>query len=320
MPVAHKPFILAPAGNLTSLKAAIDAGCDEIYFGVKGFNMRQNAGNFSVSDFSKIKKMCSQKHVRAFLALNITIYEHELRKAETIIQKAKESAMNAIICWDMAVAGLCEKHKMPFHLSTQASISNYAALSEAKRHYPHLQRVVLARECSLEDVRQIIKKIHHNNLNVEVETFVHGAMCVSVSGRCFMSHHLFGKSANRGECLQPCRREYEVLLLDPEEQNGLVLGKDFVMSPKDLCCLPFIEKLVDAGISSFKIEGRNRSPEYVATVVAAYRDVIDFYWKHQEDIRKKGALSKEYDTLKEKKMKSLEKVYNRGFSSAFYLG
>jgi len=187
---------------------------------------------------------------------------------------------------------------MPFAVSTQASVSN----SSSAKLYKELgaERVVLARECSLEDIKKIISEI-----DIEVEAFIHGAMCIAVSGRCFMSHELFDKSANRGECIQPCRREYEIK--DTQTGNEMILGEDYVMSPKDLCTIEFIDELIEAGIDSLKIEGRKRSPEYVAVVVSTYRKAIDLYFE--------GKLT---DQMKKEFLENLSKVYNRGFSSGFY--
>jgi putative protease len=193
-----------------------------------------------------------------------------------------------------------KKLKLNIHLSTQASVSN----SKSANFYKKLgvSRIILARECTLRQIKEISK-----NSKIEIETFVHGAMCVSISGRCFLSQEIFGKSANRGECIQPCRREYTIT--DAEEKHKLKLGKDYVMSPKDLCALPFIEKLVKSGVKAFKIEGRNRSPEYVKAVTSSYRNAIDDYYNKKLTKEKiKSYISK------------LKKVYNRGFSSGFYLG
>ena len=198
---------------------------------------------------------------------------------------------------------------MKVHVSTQASLSNYSAVKSLKNNYPNVERVVLARECTLEHIKKIALQIRKDALDVEIEVFIHGAMCVSESGRCNMSQELFGKSANRGECLQPCRRNYEVYLKDPEECHGLILGKDYVMSPKDLCALPIIDKIIESGVVALKIEGRNRNPEYVHTVVSVYRKVIDEYAKGNDIV-----------ILKKDLMNELEKVYNRGFSTGFYLG
>src|SRR5690606_1328314 len=187
---------------------------------------------------------------------------------------------------------------MPFCISTQGSISNSLSVSVYKSLGAH--RIVLARECSLDDIKKIRSKT-----DLEIEVFVHGAMCIAVSGRCFMSHHLLGKSANRGECIQPCRREYEVK--DNVTGQSMVLGEDYVLSPKDLCTIEFIDQLIEAGIDSFKIEGRKRSPEYVARAVSVYRRGIDLYFEGKLNI-----------AIKTELLNELAEVYNRGFSSGFY--
>jgi U32 family peptidase len=298
-----KPKLLAPAGDFTSLKAVIDAGCDEVYFGIKDLNMRAGAKNFSLPEIKKAVRICHLNNVQAHLAINTIIYEKELKKTEKIIAYAKKAGIDAVICWDMAIIRLCMKYNIEVHLSTQASVSNYEALKFYKKNIPQLKRVILARECSLEDIKKIIGRIKKDRLGVEIEVFIHGAMCVSVSGRCFLSQDVFGKSANRGECLQPCRRQY--IISDAEENHGFVLGEDYILSPKDLCVMPFIDKLIKAGIHAFKIEGRNRSPEYAGTVVSCYRQAID---------------SKDLDSIKSKLVQEMKKVYNRGFSSGFFLG
>lgn len=290
---SNKYELLAPAGSFASLYAAINAGANAVYFGLKaGMNMRASAKNFSISDLSEIKKACAAKGVKAYLTLNTIVYDSEMKKIEKIIKEAKKY-VDAIICWDLGVINLCRKHKVRFHVSTQASIAN----SEAAKFYKKLgaERIILARELNLTQVKKIAKIM-------PVEVFVHGAMCVSVSGRCFTSQFLFGKSANRGECLQPCRRAYVV---KDEDGNELKLENNTVMSAKDLCSLGFIEELKRAGIKAFKIEGRNREPEYVSTVTRVYRKALD---------KKLNA-----DEIKEG-LKELNKVYTKGFSSGFYLG
>ena len=316
----HTPLILAPVGDFIALQAALDNGADEIYFGISGLNMRAGAKNFKLSDLSKIVKQCHNRNVKALLALNTIIYTRELSLVKKIVREAKIAGVDAIIAWDGAVINECIQQKIPMHLSTQNSISNYASLVHAKKTIPVLTRVVLARECSLADIKKIIKHIHKNKLDIEIEVFIHGAMCVSVSGRCFMSHELFGKSANRGECLQPCRRAYDVTLIDPEEGHTLELGRDYVMSPKDLCTIEFIDQLIDAGIDVFKIEGRNRNPEYVAGVVSQYRKVIDYYVMHHAAIKRDTHARQTFTAIKQSALKELEKVYHRGFSTGFYLG
>ena len=282
--------LLAPAGDFTCLHAAIDAGADAVYFGIKGFNMREGAKNFDISDLDEINEICGNK-VKKYLTLNTIMYDSEIKDIENIISKVK-GKVDAIICWDLGIIELCKKHEIPFHISTQASISN----SNAASFYKNLgaERVVLARELSLEQIKEISKI-------TGVECFIHGAMCVSISGRCFTSQFLCNKSANRGRCLQFCRRSYKII---DEEGHELKLQNNRVMSAKDLCALPFIEKLKKAGIVSFKIEGRNRSAEYVKTVVSVYRKALD------------STLS---DKEIEEGLNELKKVYNRGFSSGFYL-
>ncbi len=303
----QKPELMAPAGNRTMLHAAINAGADAIYFGVDKLNMRAAAKNFSVEELPEIVNICRSKNVKSYLTLNTIVFEEELAEAEEVILKAKKAGVDRIICWDLAVAELCHKNNFPFCISTQGSVSNSLAASVYKKL--GAKRIVLARECSLDEIKKI-----RANTDLEIEAFIHGAMCIAVSGRCFMSHHLFDKSANRGECIQPCRREYEVYDLPAGRQGStidksLLVGDDYVLSPKDLCTIEFIDQLIEAGIDSFKIEGRKRSPEYVAKTVSVYRRAIDLYFM--------SMLSKE---KKKEFLAELETVYNRGFSPGFYFG
>jgi len=287
----NKYELLAPAGDFSMLSAAINAGADAVYFGLKEFSMRQNAGNFTIKDLDEIEKICKAKKIKRYLTLNTIIYNNELKKIGEIIKKVKNK-VDAIICWDMAVIELCRKYKIPFFISTQASIANV----EAAKFYKKLgaKRIILARELNLKQIKEISKII-------DVECFIHGAMCVAISGRCFTSQFLFNKSANRGECLHPCRRSYVVR---DDEGNELKLDNSCIMSAKDLCTLPFIEKMKKAGIKAFKIEGRNRDARYVDVVVKVYRKALD------------KKLTKEEI---QEGIKQLEKVYNKGFSSGFYL-
>lgn len=295
-----KPELMAPAGDWTMLRTAIKSGADAVYFGVDKLNMRAKAKNFAVDELPDISKFCRSKKVKTYLTLNAIVFEDELSEAEQIIKAAKKAKIDRVICSDLAVAELCNKNKMPFCISTQSSISNSLSASVYKKF--GAVRIVLARECSLDEIKKIRK-----NTDLEIEAFIHGAMCIAVSGRCFMSHHLFRQSANRGECVQPCRREYEVY--DTATNKSLLIGDDYVLSPKDLCTIEFIDQLIEAGIDSFKIEGRKRSPEYVATTVLVYRKAIDLYFKKKLTSEKK----KEF-------LKELETVYNRGFSTGFYFG
>ena len=302
-----KPELMAPAGDWTMLRTAVRSGADAVYFGVDKLNMRAKAKNFSIEELTEISKFCKTKKVKTYLTLNTIVFEDELIEAEKIIKAAKKAKIDRIICSDLAVAELCNKNKIPFCISTQSSISNSLATSVYKKL--GAVRIVLARECSLEEIKKIRK-----NTDLEIEAFIHGAMCIAVSGRCFMSHHLFGQSANRGECVQPCRREYEVYDLPAGRQGtaaqkSLLIGDDYVLSPKDLCTIEFIDQLIEAGIDSFKIEGRKRAPEYVAKTVSVYRKAIDLYHKKKLTSEKK----KEF-------LGELETVYNRGFSTGFYFG
>jgi len=285
--------LLAPAGSFPSLSAALNAGADAVYFGIKeeGMNMRANAKNFSISDLPKISEICLPFGAKKYLALNTIIYDNEIKKAEKILDSAKKY-IDAVICWDFAIIQLCRKKNIPFHISTQASVSNAASA----KFYKNLgaERIILARELNISQIKEIAKII-------DVECFIHGAMCVSISGRCFTSQFLFGKSANRGECLQPCRRSY---IVKDEEGKELKLENNTVMSAKDLCGLPFVEKLKAAGVKAFKIEGRNREPEYVDATVRVYRKALD-----------KKLSEKEIEAG----IEELKKVYNKGFSSGFLI-
>lgn len=288
----NKIELLAPVGNFPMLVAAINADADAVYFGLKKFSMRATAKNFTIKDLDKINKICKQKKIKKYLTLNTIIYNNELNKLERVIKKVK-GKIDAIICWDLAVIQLCKKYKIPFHISTQASVSNI----ESAKFYKKLgaKRIILARELNLKQIKAISKII-------DVECFIHGAMCVAVSGRCFTSQFLFNKSANRGKCLHPCRRSY---IVKDKEGNELKVYNNKIFSAKDLCSLPFIEKLKKAGIKSFKIEGRNRDPRYVDVVTKTYRKALDKKLNQKEIVQG---------------IKELKKVYHKGFSSGFYLG
>ncbi|MBW2991879.1 U32 family peptidase [Candidatus Woesearchaeota archaeon] len=286
-----KPELLAPAGDWPSLRAAVTAGADAIYFGIKKLNMRAKAKNFELKDIKKLADFCHKHNVKAYLTLNTIIYEDELKDIKKILSKAKDH-IDAVICWDFSVVNEANKLNIPIHFSTQASLSNSSAINFLKQF--NIKRINLARECNLEQIKKIKK-----HTDIEIEVFIHGAMCISISGRCFLSQELFKKSANRGECLQPCRRSY---ITDIEEKHKLLEGSHYILSPKDLCALPFIKQLIKLNINSFKIEGRNRSPEYVKTVTEAYREAIDNPKPNIQFL-----------------MDKLKTVYNRGFSSGFYL-
>ncbi len=312
MTTTRKLELIAPAGDRTSLLAALQAGADAVYFGAEGYNMRAASKNFTTDDFADIADLCGKHNTKAYLALNTVIYDKETGEAEKAVEAAKESGLDAVICWDFSVIEACRKTGMPIHISTQASVSNYNAV----RFYESLgaRMIVPARELSLDQISDITARIRQDNLDVAIESFVHGAMCMAVSGRCFLSQDIFGRSANRGACMQPCRRSYKII--DAEDDHELELGTDTVMSPKDLCTIGFIDKLVEAGVTGFKIEGRNRSPEYVHTTTACYRKAIDYTMEHGHEEN----FSLKFETLTKDLTKELEKVYNRGFSKGFYFG
>ena len=298
--------LVAPAGSWAGLQTAIKYGADSVYFGVRDLNMRHSAENFDLLELDKIMKLLHKNNRKGYLTLNTIVYNNELSKVRNILKKAKKAGVDAVILWDMGALKIAKELRLKVHLSTQASVSNFSAV----KFYASLgvKRIVLARECSFEAIKDIIKSIRKEKINCEIETFIHGAMCVSLSGRCFLSSYAFKKSANRGKCIQPCRREY--LITDLEEKgNKYVLGKDYILSPKDLCTIDFIDALIEAGVDSFKIEGRMRNPEYVKEVTSVYRTAIDEFSKDNLTPR-----------LKKELKHKLSSVYNKGFTSGFFWG
>ncbi len=289
--------LMAPAGSFATLKTALNAGADAVYFGVSDFSMRSGKKNFKLTDILKIRKICDsyERKSKIYLTLNTIVYDNEIKKLKKIVKKVR-GVVDAIICSDFSVINLCRDNKIPFIISTQCSVSN----TQSALFYKKLgaKRVVLARELNIKQIKEVAEI-----KGLEVEVFAHGAMCVAVSGRCFMSQFLYNKSANRGECLHPCRRGYEVF--DKDTDKKLRLYNNTVMSAKDLCTLPFLEELKKANISAIKIEGRNRDERYIDTVVRSYRKAID-----------KKLTTEEVIEL----MQEMEKVFHRGFSSGFYLG
>lgn len=306
-----RPEILAPAGDFTCLQAAIDAGADAVYFGLGTFNMRARSGvNFKVEDLPEIARRCGTR-VKRYLTLNAIMFEGEVEKVEETI-KAALPYVDAFIVSDWGVISLVRKLGGVVHVSTQMSTSNSLAVKFLAQE--GVERVVLARECSLREVKEIAEKT-----GVEIECFVHGAQCVAESGRCFMSHSIFGKSACRGECTQPCRRRFLVKAVDKyendqgesvhEAKTEFLVEPHTVLSTKDLCSLGFVDKLMDAGIASFKIEGRARNAEYVKTTVECYRKAVEAVMT--------GAYTPE---LVEELTREVKKVFHREFSDGLYFG
>jgi len=303
--------LMAPAGSFESLQAALDNGADSIYFGVEQLNMRARASiNFTLDDLSEISRRCSEKGVRTYLTLNTIIYDHDLSIVKTLISKAKEANITAVIAMDQAVISLARSVGMEVHISTQINITN---IETVKFYAMFADTIVLSRELSLRQVKKITEQIEKEQIKgpsgrlVEIEIFGHGALCMAVSGKCYMSLHAYNSSANRGACKQNCRKKYTVI--DQETGFEMELDNEYIMSPKDLCTIDFLDRVADAGIRVLKIEGRGRAPEYVANVISCYRNAID------------SIANGTYD--KEKVigwMQELEKVYNRGFWNGYYLG
>ncbi len=306
-----KTELLSPAGCYPSLRAAIANGADAVYFGLAQLNMRARARrSFEREDLAEICRICAEGNVKSYLALNTVLYEHDLKLCREILVEAAAQKVSAVILSDMAAVMIAEDLGLEVHLSTQLSISN----SDAVRFYAsHCDRIVLARELSLPMINLVHQKIIDDDIRgrsgklMELEAFAHGALCVAVSGRCGMSLYTSNASANRGACEQNCRKEY--IVKDAETGVELLVDNNYIMSPTDIRTIAFVDKMVAAGVLVFKLEGRGRSPDYVGAVTAAYRKALDAVAD--------GSYNQE---LVEELMPSLEKVYNRGFSSGYYLG
>ncbi|MCF2874693.1 MULTISPECIES: peptidase U32 family protein [unclassified Tenacibaculum] len=307
----QKIELMAPAGNFESLQAALDNGCDSVYFGVEQLNMRARASiNFTLDDLEEISQRCKEKNVRTYLTLNTIVYDHDLSIVKTLIKRAKEADITAVIAMDQAVIAMARAEGMEVHISTQINITN---IETVKFYAMFADTVVLSRELSLRQVKKITEQIEKEEIKgpsgrlLEIEIFGHGALCMAVSGKCYMSLHSHNSSANRGACKQNCRKKYTVI--DQESGFEMELDNEYIMSPKDLCTIDFLDQVADAGIKVLKIEGRGRAPEYVAKVIKCYRDAIDSL--HNGTYDKEKVISW---------MQELEKVYNRGFWNGYYLG
>ena len=292
--------LLSPVRDEVSFHAAVNAGANAVYFGLGKLNMRVNSRGIELESLPEIVQHAHKNNVKVYITLNAIIYDEEIETVDELLGQCKSIGVDAVICWDPAVISLCKKHNLEIHISTQASVSNHLAAE----HYKSLgaERVVPARELTLEQIAELKKKT-----DLELEVFIHGAMCVSVSGRCFMSQFVHGRSANRGDCLQPCREHFSVT--STENQYDLTLGDGYVMSPKDLCALPILDKVLATGVDSLKIEGRSRSPEYIRMVVSVYRRAIAAI--------EAGTFNGD---LVDSLMEDLKRVYNRGFSDGFLFG
>jgi putative protease len=303
--------IMAPAGNFESLHAAIQGGANSVYFGVGNLNMRSHsANNFTADSLKEIVDICSQSGVKSYLTLNIVIYDEDIQPMKETIDKAVEAGVSAIIASDMAVILYARERGMEVHISTQLNVSNILSL---KYHAQFADVVVLARELNLNQIRDISETIVREQIKgpsgelVRLELFCHGALCMAVSGKCYLSLHEYNASANRGSCYQICRRSYEVK--DKETGNTLEVDNKYIMSPKDLSTILFVDKIIDSGIRVFKIEGRARAPEYVKRVTSAYREAADAVCEG----RYTPELAKELE-------KRVSEVFNRGFWDGYYQG
>ncbi|NHN26941.1 U32 family peptidase [Flavobacterium jejuense] len=303
--------LMAPAGNFESLQASLDNGCDSVYFGIDQLNMRARATvNFALDDLPEIARRCNEKKVRTYLTLNTIIYDHDLSIVKTLLAKAKEAGITAVIASDQAVIMIAKTMEIEVHISTQLNVTN---IETVKFYAMFADTIVLSRELSLRQVKKITDDIEKEQIKgpsgnlVEIEIFGHGALCMAVSGKCYLSLHSHNSSANRGACKQNCRKKYTVI--DQESGFEIEIDNEYMMSPKDLCTLDFLDQVIDSGIKVLKVEGRGRAADYVATVIRTYREAIDSYYEETFTKEKINAW-----------MKNLATVYNRGFWSGYYLG
>lgn len=303
--------IMAPVGSWESLTAAIQGGADSVYFGAGALNMRSASSNqFSLDDLKEIASKCQDAGVKSYLTVNTIMYDDDLEQMRAIIDTAKESGISAIIASDVAAMTYCNRIGIPVHLSTQLNISNLEAL---KFYAQFAEVVVLARELNVKQVRKIYDGIQEQKITgpdgslIRIEMFCHGALCMAVSGKCYLSLNTVGRSANRGSCMQTCRRAY--IVKDKERDVELEIDNQYIMSPKDLKTIGFLDQMVKAGVRVFKIEGRARGPEYVRTVVECYNEALESILAGKWDEQ----ISKSWDDR-------LKTVYNRGFWNGYYLG
>jgi putative protease len=307
----HQYEIMAPVGSYESLAAAIRAGADAVYFGIEGLNMRsRSANNFTIDDLRRIAKTCAKHHIQSYLTVNTIIYDSDMKQMREIIDAAKAAGVSAIIAADVAAMTYARTAGMEVHLSTQLNITNIEAL---KFYAQFADVVVLARELNLEQVKAIHEQIVEQNIKgpqgklIRIELFCHGALCMAVSGKCYLSLHEMNASANRGACNQICRRSYQVK--DRESDIELAIENQYIMSPKDLKTIHFLHQILDAGVRVLKIEGRARGPEYVKTVTECYKEAVRAYCD--------GSYSEEKTDGWDAR---LVKVFNRGFWDGYYLG
>lgn len=311
--------IMAPVGSRESLAAALNAGAGSVYFGIGSLNMRaHSAAAFTIDDLREIAATCEERGIKSYLTVNTVIYGEDLEEMRRIIDAAKEARITAVIASDVAVMMYCREVGQEVHLSTQLNISNIEAL----RFYAQFADVVvLARELRMEQVQAIHEQAVRENIcgpsgqPIRIEMFCHGALCMAISGKCYLSLHNIGRSANRGECVQICRRKYRVE--DVETGNELLIDNKYIMSPKDLKTIRFIDRMMHAGVRVFKIEGRARGAEYVDTVVRCYKEAISAVLHDEENPDEAPLFT---DEAKDKWDERLARVFNRGFWDGYYQG
>ena len=303
--------ILAPVGSYESLAAALKKGCNAVYFGVEQLNMRARSSiNFTIDDLKEISRKCKEYNVKTYLTINTILYDHDINLMKTIINQAKESGITAIIASDHAAMAYCKSISMPLHISTQSNVTN---IETVKFYATFADVMVLSRELSLRQVAEITKTIEKEQIKgpsgklIRLEVFAHGALCMAVSGKCYLSLHSNNSSANRGACIQNCRKQY--IVTSKEDGIKLEIDNEYIMSAKDLCTIGFLDKILAAGVSILKIEGRGRAADYVATVVHCYKEAVTAIQEGTYTQEKITAWTKE-----------LAKVYNRGFWDGYYLG
>ncbi len=302
---------MAPVGSYEALSAAIQAGAGSVYFGIGRLNMRsKSAKNFTLDDLNKIATICNEHNVKSYVTINTVVFDEELDEMRQLVDAVKANKISAIIASDQSVIQYARQIGVEVHMSTQCNITNI----EAVKYYSQFADVmVTAREVAVEQVKAITRKIEEQNIRgpkgelVRIETFCHGALCMAVSGKCYLSLDNFNSSANRGACVQPCRRGYEVT--DRDKEITLAIDNEYIMSPKDLCTLPFLDKLLDAGVKILKIEGRGRSPEYTKVTVGVYSEAVEAI--------NNGEFTEEKIAAWTERLRS---VYNRDFWDGYYLG
>lgn len=317
--------ILSPAKDMSSLNSAINNGADSVYIGIQGYNMRANAANFSMNDLEYVVKHCHDLGVKLYVCTNTVMKEQDINAWKDLMPRIKASEADAVIVSDLGAVKIASENNIPVHMSVQTNLCNSEALKVLKEL--GVTRVILSRELSLTEIKTIA-----DATDIEIEVFVHGAMCMAISGRCFLSSHLYNKGANCGECLQPCRKQWKIISEDNEEfilntehgnltnetdnssypgQPNQISAPTHILSPKDLCMVEHIPELLEAGVKSFKIEGRARFADYVATVTKVYSQAV-------KDYENGNWYSNEHKQRAEKWLNELGKVFNRGFDTGFF--